>query len=162
VFTRAVADGVVDPERTVQIGVRGRVLATDEFSHAAGMRTVPATGFGERGPEAVAEIARDVVGDGPCYLTVDTDVFDPSAMPGTTLPEPFGLTGREVRGFLRGLRGLDVVGGDLVELKPNYDPTGTSGCLAAGIAFEELTLLAAARAERTGEERRTEWPDDWR
>lgn len=162
VFTRAVADGVLDPERTVQIGIRGRVLATNQFSHETGMRTVPATEFGERGPEAVAEIAREVVGDGPCYLTVDTDVFDPSAMPGTTLPEPFGLTGREVRDFLRGLGGLDLVGADLVELSPNYDPTGASGCLAAGIAFEELTLLAAAHAERTGEERRTEWPDDWR
>lgn len=162
VFTQAVVDGVLDPERTIQVGIRGRVLATNEFSHETGMRTVPATEFQERGAAAVADIAREVVGDGPCYLTVDTDVFDPAAMPGTTLPEPFGLTGREVRDFLRGIRGLDLVGADLVELSPNYDPTGQSGCLAAGIAFEELTLLAEARAERTGERHRTEWPDEWR
>lgn len=162
VFTQAVADGVLDPERTVQIGIRGRVLATNEFSHETGMRTVPAVEFQERGPESVAEIAREVVGDGPCYLTIDTDVFDPSAMPGTTLPEPFGLTGREVRDFLRAIRGLDVRGADLVELSPNYDSTGQSGCLAAGIAFEALTLLADARAERIGERNRTEWPRHWR
>jgi len=157
VFTKATVEGAIDPERTIQIGVRGRVLATNQFSHETGMTTVDATEFQERGPEDVAELARDVVGDGPCYLTVDTDVFDPSAMPGTTLPEPFGLTGREVRDFLGGIRGLDIVGADLVELNPNYDPTGQSACLAAGVAFEQLCLLAEARVERTGDVRRTHW-----
>lgn len=160
VFTRATVDGVIDPERTIQIGVRGRALATNQFSHETGMTTVEATEFQERGPEEIAELARDVVGDGPCYLTIDTDVFDPSNMPGTTLPEPFGLTGREVRDFLRNIRGTDLVGADLVELNPNYDPTGKSACLAAGIGFEQLCLLAEARVERTGTARRTRWEDD--
>jgi agmatinase len=156
-FTQATVDGLIDPQRTIQIGVRGRVLATNQFSHETGMTTVPATEFQERGAAEVAELAREVVGDGPCYLTVDTDVFDPSAMPGTTLPEPFGLTGREVRDLLRGLRGLDFLGADLVELNPMYDQTGQSGCLAAGVAFEEMCLLAEARLERTEEVRRTQW-----
>lgn len=156
-FTRAVCDGVIDPERCIQIGLRGRALRVSRFAEETGMTVVPATEFQERGPLDVAAEALDVVDDRPYYLTVDTDVFDPSAMPGTTLPEPFGLTGREVRDFLRALRGSDVVGADLVELSPTYDPTGKSGCLAAGVAFEELCLLAEARAERTGEEHSTEW-----
>ena len=159
VFTKATVEGAIDPERTIQIGVRGRVLATNQFSHETGMTTVDAPEFQERGAESVAELARDVIGDGPCYLTVDTDVFDPSAMPGTTLPEPFGLTGREVRDFLRGIRGVDLRGADLVELNPNYDQTGQSGCLAAGIAFEELCLLAEARLERSEEIQRTRWDE---
>lgn len=156
-ITEATTSGVIDPERTIQIGTRGRVLATNQFSHETGMTNIPATEFQDRGAKRIAEQARSVVGDGPCYLTIDTDVFDPSAMPGTTLPEPFGLTGREVRDFLRGLRGLDIIGADLVELNPNYDPTNQSACLAAGIAFEELCLLGEARMERTGEAHRTRW-----
>jgi agmatinase len=156
-FTRAVCDGVIDPERCVQIGLRGRALRVSRFAEKIGMTVIPASEFQERGPEDVVAEALDVVGESPYYLTIDTDVLDPAAMPGTTLPEPFGLTGREVRDVLRGLRGSDVVGADLVELSPTYDPTGKSGCLAAGIAFEELCLLAEARVERTGETRRTEW-----
>jgi len=159
VFTQATVDGVIDPERTIQIGVRGRVLATNQFSHETGMTTIEATEFQERGPKEIAELARDVVGEGPCYLTIDTDVFDPSNMPGTTLPEPFGLTGREVRDFLRHIRGTNLVGADLVELNPNYDPTEKSACLAAGIGFEQLCLLAEARVERTDTVQRTRWED---
>ena len=78
-------------------------------------------------------------------------------MPGTTLPEPFGLTGVEVRDIIRGVRGMNVVGADLMELSPPNDPTGKSACLASGIAFELLCLLAECRAKRTGEERPTRW-----
>ncbi|MFB6220920.1 MAG: arginase family protein [Halolamina sp.] len=158
-FTEAVCDGVIDPERSIQIGLRGRALLVSKFAEETGMTTVPATEFQERGVEDVLAEALDVIGDRPYYLTVDTDVFDPSAMPGTTLPEPFGLTGREVRDFLRGLRGTNLVGADLVELSPNYDRTGQSGCLAAGIAFEQLCLLGEARAQRAGEQRLTEWEE---
>ncbi|RQG87987.1 agmatinase [Natrarchaeobius halalkaliphilus] len=155
--TNAVTEGVIDPERTIQIGVRGRVLLSNDFSHETGMRVVEATEFQDAGPQAIAEEARRVVGDGPCYVTVDTDVFDCGVMPGTTLPEPFGLTGREVRDFLRGIRGTNIVGADLVELSPPYDDTGKSGCLAAGIAFELLSLVAEARDEFSDDTGRTTW-----
>jgi len=150
-------DGVIDPERTIQIGLRGRGIIRCDFSYETGMRVVLVDEFQSKGVQAIVEEARKVVGDGPCYLTVDTDVFDCSEMPGTTLPEPFGLTGCEVRDFIRGLRGLNIVGADLMELSPTYDPTGKSACLASGIAFELLCLLAEARASRTGIENKTHW-----
>ena len=153
----ATVDGVIDPERTIQIGLRGRGIIRCDFSYETGMRVVLVDEFQSKGVQAIVEEARKVVGDGPCYLTVDTDVFDCSEMPGTTLPEPFGLTGREVRDFIRGIRGLNIVGADLMELSPPYDPTGKSACLASGIAFELLCLLAEARASRTGIENKSHW-----
>ncbi|GAJ10320.1 unnamed protein product [marine sediment metagenome] len=114
----ATTEGVIDPERTIQIGLRGRGLTRCDFSFDSGMRVVLVEEFQKKGAVAIAEEARKIVGSGPCYLTIDTDVFDCSEMPGTTLPEPFGLTGREVRDFLRDLRGLDLVGADIVELCP--------------------------------------------
>lgn len=153
----ATTEGVIDPERTIQIGLRGRGLTRCDFSFDSGMRVVLVEEFQKKGAVAIAEEARKIVGSGPCYLTIDTDVFDCSEMPGTTLPEPFGLTGREVRDFLRDLRGLDLVGADIVELCPPFDPTLQSVFLATGIAFEMLCLLAEARVQRTGRKRKTHW-----
>ncbi|MEH0020387.1 MAG: arginase family protein [Desulfobacter sp.] len=153
----ATVDGVVDPEHTIQIGLRGRGVMRCDFSRDSGMRVVLADEFQEQGAARIVEEARQVVGDGPCYLTIDTDVFDCGQMPGTTLPEPFGLTGREVRDFIRGLRGLNIVGADLMELSPPYDPTGQSACLASGIAFEMLCLLAECRAEHKDGTGITHW-----
>jgi arginase family enzyme len=157
IFQVATVDGVIDPEKTIQIGQRGRGIVRCDFSYDAGMRVVLADEFQEKGPAAIVEEARKVVGGHRCYLTIDTDVFDCSEMPGTTLPEPFGLTGREVRDFIRGLRGLNIVGADLMELSPPYDPTGKSACLASGIAFEMLCLLAEAKASRNGKSNQTTW-----
>ncbi len=106
--------------------------------------------------DVVAE-AREKVGTGPVYVSFDTDAIDVSEMPGTTLPEPFGLSGWEARELLLGLRGVDVVGADLVELSPTYDPTGMSACLAAGLAFELVCLLTEARAARGEPFRPTTW-----
>ena len=153
----AATEGVIDPERTIQIGLRGRGLTRCDFSFESGMRVVLAEEFQEKGPQAIAREALAVVGRGPCYLTIDTDVFDCSQMPGTTLPEPFGLTGREVRDFLRCLRGVNLIGADLVELCPPFDPTLQSVILATGIAFEELCLLVESRVARTGNTRKTHW-----
>jgi arginase family enzyme len=158
VLTKAVVDGYVDPERTIQIGTRSRACAFMEpFARGVGMRVVRAWDVKDRGVASVVEEARATVGDGPAYITFDTDAIDPSEMPGTTLPDPFGLTGREARELLLGLRGVDVVGADLVELNPTYDPTGNSACLAAGLAFELVCLLAEARVGRTGRTRPTSW-----
>lgn len=142
----ATVDGVIDPEHTIKIGHRGRGIIRCDFAQETGMRVVMAEEFQERGVQDVLEETRAIIGDGRCYLTIDTDVFDCTQMPGTTLPEPFGLTGREVRDFIRGLRGLNLVGVDLMELSPLYDPTGQSACLASGIAFELLCLLAECRS----------------
>jgi len=105
----------------------------------------------------VIEQIHEVVGGGRVDLSIDTDVFDCICMPGTTLPEPFGLTGREVRDLIRGVRDLDVIGADLIELGPPYDPTGISACLASGIAFELWCMFAEARFRRSGVARQTHW-----
>jgi agmatinase len=156
-FQVASVEGYIDPEKTIQIGLRGRGVPRADFSHSSGMTVVYAEDFQQRGVGSVLEQIHEVIGDNPVYLSIDTDVFDCSCMPGTTLPEPFGLTGREVRDVIRGIRDLDVVGADLMELSPQYDPTGMSACLAAGIALEELCLLAEARAHRAGRARQTHW-----
>jgi len=157
IFQLATVEGAIDPERTIQIGMRGRGLYRCEFSQASGMRMIKVEEFKKLGVARVVEEARQVVGDGPVYLTIDTDVFDCSVMPGTTLPEPFGLSGEEVRDIIRGLRGLNIIGADLMELSPTYDPTGMSACLASGIAFELLCLLAESRAIHFGSKRKTHW-----
>ncbi|KLN60566.1 hypothetical protein WH96_11350 [Kiloniella spongiae] len=156
-FQVATVDGLIDPERTIQIGLRGRGVPRCDFSHDSGMRVVLADELQEKGVSYVLEEIRRVVGDKPCYLSVDTDVLDCSVMPGTTLPEPFGLTGREVRDVIRGTRGLDVVGADLMELSPTYDPTGMSACLASGLAFELFCLLAEARSKSKSKNELTRW-----
>jgi agmatinase len=153
----ATVDGFIDTENTIQIGLRGRGLPRCDFSYDSGMRVVLADEVSEKGVPAVLKEIQSVIGDHPCYLSIDTDVFDCSVMPGTTLPEPFGLTGHQVREIILGSRGLDIVGSDLMELSPPYDPTGMSACLASGIAFEMLCLLAEARARRTDQKRKTHW-----
>jgi agmatinase len=157
IFQVATVEGVIDSERTIQIGMRGRGIYRCEFSEASGMRMIKIEEFKKLGVQAVVEEARHVVCDGPVYLTVDTDVFDCSVMPGTTLPEPFGLNGEEVRDIIRGLRGLNIIGADLMELSPPYDPTGMSACLASGIAFELLCLLSESRSIHSGEQHKTHW-----
>ncbi len=157
IFQLATVEGVIDSERTIQIGMRGRGIIRCEFSEASGMRMIKVEEFKTLGVAAVVEEARKVVGDAPVYLTIDTDVFDCSVMPGTTLPEPFGLSGEEVRDIIRGLRGLNIVGADLMELSPPYDPTGMSACLASGIAFELLCLLAESHSIHSGVQRQTHW-----
>jgi len=156
-FQVATTEGLIDSEKTIQIGIRGRGAVRADFSQESGMRVVYAEEFQSRGVDAIIEEIKSVVGNSEVYLTVDTDVLDCMCMPGTTLPEPFGLTGREVRDIIRGLRPLDIVGADLMELSPIYDPTGMSACLASGITFELLCLLAETRARRTRKTNLTHW-----
>jgi agmatinase len=156
-ISAAVADGFVDPERTIQIGLRSRSVGLDRFAADTGMRTVRAREVKRDGVEVIVAEAREKVGDGPIYVSFDTDVIDASEMPGTTVPEPFGLSGWEARELLLGLRGLDIVGADIVELAPVYDPTGKSSCLAAGLSFEIVCLLAEAHVARSGNTRQTAW-----
>jgi agmatinase len=156
-FRNAVLSGAVDPERTIQIGIRGRYALMWDFSDSSGMRVVTADELETAGVEAIVAEARAIVGDGPVYLSVDLDAFDSSVAPGTEIPEPFGLTSRQGLNLVRGMRGLDVVGADLVEMVPDYDQGNMTALLGTGLMFEMLCLLAEAHVRRTGTERKTHW-----
>jgi agmatinase len=143
-FRLAVLDGVLDPERTIQIGIRGAANMFWEFSHAAGMTVIYMEDFMSMGVPAVIEKARAVVGDRPIYISVDVDGFDPAYAPGTGTPEAGGLEAREGLALLRGLKGLTIAGADVVEVAPQYDPTTNTSQLAAQVLFEEFALMALA------------------
>jgi guanidinopropionase len=143
-FRRAVEAGLLDPKRTIQIGIRG-AQNTDEgwrYSLDHGMRVVFIEEFEARGPAAIVEEARRVVGDRPVYLSLDVDGLDPIFTPGTGTPEIGGLTTRETLALLRGLDGLNWVGGDVVEVSPPYDPSGNTALVAATLMYEMLCLFA--------------------
>ena len=151
-FRRAVEDGLLDPKRTVQIGIRG-AQNTDEgwtFSLSSGMRVIFMEEFTALGVAAVIAEARRVVGAGPTYISFDVDGLDPVYAPGTGTPEIGGITTREAQALLRGLQGLDLVGGDVVEVAPPFDPSGNTALVAATMMYEILCLLAEAAARRRG------------
>ena len=144
-FRQAVLAGVLDPHRCIQIGIRGTAEISAEFSYDAGMTVVHIEEVHAAGIAAVAQRAREVVGDGPLYVTVDVDGIDPAYTPGTGTPEVGGLTPLEVQQILRSLGGLPIVGGDVVEIAPQYDPTSNTAHVGAAMLFELFALAAVAR-----------------
>ncbi|HEY9569170.1 MAG TPA: agmatinase [Thalassobaculum sp.] len=141
-FRQAVLDGVLDPDRTIQIGIRGAAEYLWEFSYESGMTVVHAEDVARLGPAAVAAQARAVVGDQPFYVSFDIDSLDPAYAPGTGTPEIGGLTSLQAIEILRGLAGLPMVGGDVVEVAPQYDATSNTAHAAAQILF---TIFCLAR-----------------
>ena len=147
-FRNAVLDGVLDPTRTIQIGIRGSAEYLWEFSEKSGMTVVHAEDVPYMGIPALVEKAKEVVGGGPVYISFDIDGVDPSFAPGTGTPEVGGLTTREVLEFLRGLKGLEICGGDVVEVAPQYDPTTNSAHVGAQVLFEILSLMSHSKGIR--------------
>jgi agmatinase len=139
-FRNAVLDGVLDPTRTIQIGLRGSSGFLYEFATESGMTCIHAEEVAEMGVAAVIEKAR-AVATGPVYVSFDIDALDPAFAPGTGTPEIGGLTTREAQAILRGLKGLDIVGGDLVEVAPSYDATANTAHAGAQMLFEILSLM---------------------
>jgi guanidinopropionase len=150
-FRRAVEDGLLDPVRVIQIGIRGTMNDPDlwGFSQRSGMRVLGMDEFADRGWRFAAAEARRVIGTGPAYLSFDIDSLDPAEAPGTGTPEAGGLTMREALALLRALRGLDFVGADLVEVSPPFDVGTLTAFNGASVLFEELCLLAEAHQGRT-------------
>jgi agmatinase len=140
-FREAVLEGVLDPKRTIQIGIRGSAEYLWEFSYDSGMTVIHAEEITGLGMRAVIERARAVAGDGPTYISFDIDSLDPAFAPGTGTPEVGGLTTREALELLRGLKGLDIVGGDVVEVAPQYDSTTNTAQAGAQMLFEILSLM---------------------
>ena len=147
-FRNAVLDGVLDPERTIQIGIRGGAEYLWEFSYESGMSVIHAEDVFAQGVDAVIAQARRVLGGGPVYVSFDIDSLDPGFAPGTGTPEVGGLAPREVLAILRGLNGLDVVGADVVEVAPQYDATSNTAQAAAQILFTILSLADIAHEAR--------------
>lgn len=145
-FRRAVEEGLIDPGRTVQIGIRGAQNSPEgwDYSESTGMRVLYMHEVERLGIDAVVEEARRVVGDGPIYLSFDIDSVDPAFAPGTGTPEVGGFTTRECLDLVRGLRGLPIVGADVVEVAPPFDPGGGTALVAATVMYELLCLLAEA------------------
>jgi agmatinase len=140
-FRQAVLEGVLDPRRVIQIGIRGSAEYLWEFSTDSGMIVIHAEEIARLGIDAIVARARDVVGDGPTYLSFDIDSLDPAFAPGTGTPEIGGLTTREALAILHGLKGLNLVGGDVVEVAPQYDATANTAHAGAQMLFEILSLM---------------------
>jgi guanidinopropionase len=147
-FRLACDEGLLDPKRTIQIGIRGAQNWADgwDYSRDHGMRVVFIEEFEELGVDAVIAEARKVVGDGPTYISFDVDGLDPVYAPGTGTPEVGGMTTREALKLLRGLGGLNLIGGDVVEVSPPFDPSGNTALVGATLMYEILCLLAERKA----------------
>jgi guanidinopropionase len=149
-FARAVEEGLLDPRRVVQIGIRGSVNDPDlwKFSHDSGMRVIYMPEFYEMGLDAAIAEARRIVGDGPTYVSFDIDSLDPAYAPGTGTPEVGGFTSLEVQLMIRKLQGLNLVGADVMEVSPPFDPSGLTALTGASMMFELLCVLADGVAAR--------------
>ena len=146
VFRRAVEEGLLDPERTIQIGIRGPRFTPDDlgYSRDSGMRVITMDEFDEIGPRGVVAEAQKVVGDGPTYISFDIDALDAVFCPGTGSPEIGGYTTRHAQVMLRGLTGLNLIGVDFVEVAPPLDAGGQTARVAAHLLFDLMYLLRDA------------------
>jgi guanidinobutyrase len=142
-FRRAVEEELLDTRRVVQIGLRGTGYAADDFDwpRRQGFRVVQAEECWHRSLAPLMAEVREQVGGGPVYLSFDIDSLDPAFAPGTGTPEIGGLTVMQGLEIVRGCRGMDLVGGDLVEVSPPYDPAGTTALVGANLLFEMLCVL---------------------
>lgn len=140
-FREAVLAGVLDPTKTIQIGIRGASEYIWEFSYDSGMTVIHAEEMPKLGIPAIIAKAREVVGDTPVYISFDVDCLDAAFAPGTGTPEVGGPSTREIMEFLRGLAGLNIIGGDVVEVAPQYDANTSTAHAAAQVLFEILALM---------------------
>ncbi len=149
-FRRAMEEGLLDPKRTIQIGIRGAQNSEESWhsSEDAGIRVVYMEELTSLGVEAMLDQVRHVVGQGPTYLSFDIDSLDPAFAPGTGTPEIGGLTPIQAQALIRGLAGLELVGGDVVEVSPPFDPTGNTALVGATLLYEIVCVLADAFVRR--------------
>jgi agmatinase len=143
-FRRAVEEGLLALDSSAHVGVRGPLYSSADLIEDAGLgfATVSTAEVARRGVDEAVDRIRARVGSRPVYLSVDIDVLDPAHAPGTGTPEPGGLTSRELQFILRGLDGLRLAGGDVVEVSPPYDHAELTALAAANVAYEMLSLFA--------------------
>jgi agmatinase len=152
VFYHAISERLIEPRRMVQVGIRSPVeREVHDWTVAQGVSILTAQDVHEQGPRAIAGQIRQVIGQGPVYLTFDIDALDPAFAPGTGTPEIGGLASWQVQAIIRQLCGLQFIGMDLVEVCPAYDVAEITSLAGATIAWEYLCLLGVARRlERDG------------
>ena len=143
-FRRAWEEGLLLPDRAAHVGTRGPLYSAGDLEDDDRMQfwRVSSAEVGERGVADVVASLRERIGDAPVYVSVDIDVLDPAHAPGTGTPEAGGLTSRELLGLLRGLDGLRLVGGDVVEVSPSYDHAELTAIAAAHVTYDLVSLLA--------------------
>jgi guanidinopropionase len=147
---RAIEEGLVDPKRTVQIGIRGTRYRPDgsDFNEQQGIRVIYIEEFFRLGVEGVVKEIRSIIGSHPAYLTFDVDGIDPAFTPGTGTPEVGGYSVFQAQEMVRGLAGLNLIGGDVVEVSPPFDPTGNTALVGATMLFEILCIMAGTMTHR--------------
>ena len=145
-FRRAVEEGLLDPKRVIQIGIRGTAYDTEDkdFAASVGIRIVPIEEFFARGPEDVMAEAREIVGTEPTYVSYDIDFVDPTFAPGTGTPEVGGPNSFQAMLVARLLAGVNIVGADLVEVSPPFDQSGGTAFLGVSLMFEMLCAMATS------------------
>jgi len=143
-FRRAIEEGLLDPKRVIQIGIRGTMYDGEdiEWGKANGVTIIMIEEFFERGIEDVMEQARDVCGNKPTYCSFDIDFIDPAFAPGTGTPEIGGPNSFEAQKVIRELKGMNLIGADLVEVSPPFDPSGGTAYLGISLVFELMCILA--------------------
>lgn len=148
-FRRALEEGLIDPHKSVQIGMRGSIYDKGEFALAKelGFTTIPTHKVREMGISETIKKAREVIGDNKVFLTFDIDFVDPAYAPATGTPEVGGYTSYEAIQIIRELKGMNFVGMDLVEVAPPYDSGEITSLLAGNIVFEFLSVLAIDKKE---------------
>ncbi len=145
-FRRAIEEGLVDPKRFVQVGIRGTAYNVEdvEWGEAQGIRIIRIEELFDRGIDDVMAEVRSIVGSAPCYCTYDIDFVDPTYAPGTGTPEIGGPNSFQAQQVIRQMAGLNLVGADLVEVSPPFDPNGGTAWLGISLMFELLCVLAQA------------------
>lgn len=145
-FRRAVEEGLLDPHRVCMIGIRGTTYDSEDrdFARAVGIRVIPIEEFHARGVADVMAEARAIAGAGETYISYDIDFVDPAYAPGTGTPEVGGPTSWQALQVVQGLAGVSIVGADLVEVSPPFDPSGATAYLGATILFELLCIMAGS------------------
>jgi len=149
---RGVDEGLIDPQRVIQLGLRGSRFGSDDIAYGidAGFDIITFDDYEAMGRAAAIERIRSTLGQGPLYVTLDIDGLDPSYCPGTPVPEIGGITPRDAQVIFRALEGMDVIGADICEVAPCYDPTGVTALTAANLMFELLCVMAKASAQARG------------
>jgi agmatinase len=144
-FWHAVQEGLIDPGRSIQVGLRGSLFAGDDYELARGLgiELIPAADVDDIGIDGVAARIRARLGSQPAFVSFDVDFLDPAFAPGTGTPEVGGFSTREALRLLRGLRGISIASADVVEVIPAYDVAQVTAMAAANVAFELLVLMAA-------------------